>query len=89
MTTENPPNAAESKRRIVAGLRRYDQHLVQFGRQMHEFYPPDRIPPDVMANIVVPVPVHLAMMLFGLATIELVAAGPVPKSDEMVEETPT
>lgn len=89
MTTENPPSIEESKRRIIAGLRRYDQHLVHFGRQMHEFYPPDRVPQDVMANIVVPVPVHLAMMLFGLATIELVSAGPEPKADEMAEETPT
>lgn len=55
--------------KMVAGLRRQRDYIMNYGRYMHETYPAKTIPPEIFEKIMVPVPLPAAMMLFGLGAL--------------------
>lgn len=83
MSQPIPYNEAIEK--MLTHLRRHDEYLIQAGRLMHQSYPAQKVDPSVYERITVPVPLHLAIVLFGLATAML-ATHPAP--EKTVTEEP-
>lgn len=75
MTTE----VKDPKATILAGLKRREAQIVDFGHRIHALYPLTKIPPEVFENITVPVPLPVAMMLYGLASLLVAEMPPLTK----------
>lgn len=80
MTTAEEQDARTKT--ILAGLKRHERYLADYGRRVHELYPLAKMPPEIFEAITVPVSLPVCLLLFGLASAMVAKMPPIPKEEK-------